>query len=98
MRDPARILVVDDIPDNVEILRMRLGSLGYEVVVAEDGEQALAVVRETPPDLILLDIMMPRIDGLEGGEATEGGCHVALHPGDPGDGQGEPRPDDGGGP
>ena len=64
MRDPARILVVDDIPDNVEILRMRLGSLGYEVVVAEDGEQALAVVRETPPDLILLDIMMPRIDGL----------------------------------
>jgi adenylate cyclase len=65
MRDPARILVVDDIPDNVEILRMRLGSLGYEVVVAQDGEQALAVVRETPPDLILLDIMMPRIDGLE---------------------------------
>src|SRR3982075_4588578 len=65
MRDPARILVVDDIPDNVEILRMRLGSLGYEVVVAEDGEQALAVVRETPPDLILLDIMMPKIDGLE---------------------------------
>jgi class 3 adenylate cyclase len=65
MRDPARILVVDDIPDNVEILRMRLGSLGYEVVVAEDGEQALAVVRETTPDLILLDIMMPKIDGLE---------------------------------
>ncbi len=65
MRDPARILVVDDIPDNVEILRMRLGSLGYEVVVAEDGERALAVVHETTPDLILLDIMMPRIDGLE---------------------------------
>jgi adenylate cyclase len=65
MRDPARILVVDDIADNVEILRMRLTSLGYEVVVAEDGEQALARVRETPPDLILLDIMMPKIDGLE---------------------------------
>ena len=42
MRDPARILVVDDVADNVEILRMRLSSLGYEVVVAEDGEQALA--------------------------------------------------------
>ena len=40
-------------------------SLGYEVVVAEDGEQALAKVRETLPDLILLDIMMPKIDGLE---------------------------------
>ena len=65
MRDPARILVVDDIADNVEILRMRLTSLGYEVVVAEDGEQALARVRETLPDLILLDIMMPKIDGLE---------------------------------
>ena len=65
MRDPARILVVDDVADNVEILRMRLTSLGYEVVVAEDGEQALARVRETLPDLILLDIMMPKIDGLE---------------------------------
>jgi class 3 adenylate cyclase len=65
MRDPARILVVDDIADNVEILRMRLTSLGYEVVVAEDGEQALARVREMLPDLILLDIMMPKIDGLE---------------------------------
>jgi len=65
MRDPARILVVDDVADNVEILRMRLESLGYEVVVAEDGEQALAVVREALPDLILLDIMMPKIDGLE---------------------------------
>ena len=65
MRDPARILVVDDVADNVEILRMRLESMGYEVVVAEDGEQALARVRETLPDLILLDIMMPKIDGLE---------------------------------
>jgi adenylate cyclase len=65
MRDPARILVVDDVADNVEILRMRLTSLGYEVVVAGDGEQALARVRETLPDLILLDIMMPKIDGLE---------------------------------
>ena len=65
MRDPARILVVDDVADNVEILRMRLESMGYEVVVAEDGERALSVVRETLPDLILLDIMMPKIDGLE---------------------------------
>jgi class 3 adenylate cyclase len=65
MRDPARILVVDDIADNVEILRTRLTSLGYEVVVAEDGELALAKVRETLPDLILLDIMMPKINGLE---------------------------------
>ena len=65
MRDPARILVVDDVADNIEILRTRLESMGYEVVVAEDGEQALTRVRETLPDLILLDIMMPKIDGLE---------------------------------
>ncbi len=65
MRNPARILVVDDVADNVEILRMRLESMGYEVVVAEDGEQALERVRETLPDLILLEIMMPKIDGLE---------------------------------
>ncbi len=65
MRDPARILVVDDVADNVEILRMRLESLGYEVVVAEDGEQALESVAKELPDLVLLDIMMPKIDGLE---------------------------------
>lgn len=65
MRDPARILVVDDVPDNVEILRMRLESLGYEIVTAVDGEQALAMVRETLPDLILLDIMMPKLSGYE---------------------------------
>ena len=65
MRNPARILVVDDIADNVEILRMRLESLGYEVGVAVDGEQALEKVRAELPDLVLLDIMMPKIDGLE---------------------------------
>jgi CheY-like chemotaxis protein len=42
MRTPARVLVVDDVADNVEILRMRLTSLGYEVIVAEDGEHAMA--------------------------------------------------------
>ena len=65
MRNPARILVVDDIADNVEILKTRLESLGYEVVVAVDGEQALAKVKAELPDLVLLDIMMPKIDGLE---------------------------------
>jgi class 3 adenylate cyclase len=65
MRNPARVLVVDDVADNVEILRMRLTSLGYEVVVASDGEEALAAVARETPDLVLLDIMMPKIDGLE---------------------------------
>jgi adenylate cyclase len=65
MRTPPRILVVDDMPANVHILELRLAAQGYEVLTATDGEQALAVAREAQPDLILLDVMMPRVDGLE---------------------------------
>ena len=65
MREPARILVVDDVADNVEILQMRLESQGYEVVTAGDGVEALEKTREVRPDLVLLDIMMPRMDGIE---------------------------------
>src|SRR5229473_5352218 len=65
MREPARILVVDDVPDNVDILRMRLESQGYEVVTAGDGVEALEKTRELLPDLVLLDIMMPKMDGIE---------------------------------
>ncbi len=65
MRDPPLILVVDDVPDNVEILQMRLESQGYEVVTARDGVEALEKTRELLPDLVLLDIMMPKMDGIE---------------------------------
>jgi adenylate cyclase len=65
VREPARILVVDDVPDNVEILQMRLESQGYEVVTAGDGVEALEKIRELRPDLVLLDIMMPMMDGIE---------------------------------
>jgi adenylate cyclase len=65
MRDPPLILVVDDVPDNVEILQMCLESQGYEVVTAEDGVEALVKTRELLPDLILLDVMMPKMDGIE---------------------------------
>jgi adenylate cyclase len=64
VHDPPRILVVDDMAENVDILKTRLESQGYEVVTAGDGEAALAVVRESRPDLILLDVMMPRLDGI----------------------------------
>ncbi len=65
MRSPPHILIVDDNAANVDILRARLTSHGYEILTAEDGEQALASARENTPDLILLDIMMPKIDGIE---------------------------------
>ena len=64
MRTPARILIADDNPDNVDILRTRLAAHGYEIVTAVDGEEALAVAREREPDLILLDVMMPKLDGI----------------------------------
>jgi adenylate cyclase len=65
VRTPPLILAVDDTPENLEILEMRLGSKGYAVSLARDGEEALSAARELRPDLILLDIMMPKIDGIE---------------------------------
>jgi class 3 adenylate cyclase len=58
-------MVVDDTPANVRMLETRLAREGYEVITAHDGEQALAAARSERPDLILLDIMMPKIDGIE---------------------------------
>ena len=63
--DRSRILIVDDNPDSLEILRARLESWGYRTQTAADGEEALNKIEAQPPDLILLDIMMPRVDGME---------------------------------
>jgi two-component system cell cycle response regulator len=60
-----RILVVDDHPDNVEIIHARLSSRGFRIETASDGEEALAKVLDNPPHLILLDVMMPLMDGYE---------------------------------
>ena len=60
---PARILVVDDVPENVRLLEAVLVPRGYEVVSAGDGIAALELVAERQPDLILLDVMMPGLDG-----------------------------------
>jgi two-component system response regulator VicR len=61
----ARILVVDDEPPIVEILAYNLKRANYEVFVARDGEEALDKARRELPDLIILDLMLPRLDGLE---------------------------------
>jgi serine phosphatase RsbU (regulator of sigma subunit) len=65
MREPPLILIVDDNPANVEILQMRLMANSYDVITATDGEMGLTMAIEKLPDLILLDIMMPKMDGLE---------------------------------
>ena len=65
MRTPPRILVVDDNPTNIKIVQTRLASEGYEIVTAADGEEALVAAHDQLPDLILLDVMMPRLDGIE---------------------------------
>src|SRR5438132_1140669 len=59
------ILVVDDDPDIARFVEVNLRSAGYEVAVAGDGEEALEKAGELRPDLVLLDVMMPRIDGFE---------------------------------
>src|SRR5215204_789909 len=62
---PETILIVDDTPANLGVLVVTLGDAGYQLMVAEDGEEALAQTAQTVPDLILLDVMMPGIDGFE---------------------------------
>jgi len=61
----AKILIVDDNPDLILVLKVRLESFGYEVAVAEDGVKCLEKVASDKPDLILLDILMPEMDGFQ---------------------------------
>lgn len=62
---PDTVLIVDDMPENLSILHDALDDAGYKVLVATHGEAALARARQTLPDMILLDAIMPGIDGFE---------------------------------
>ncbi|OFW61450.1 MAG: hypothetical protein A2V52_03520 [Actinobacteria bacterium RBG_19FT_COMBO_54_7] len=66
-----KILVMDDDPDIIDALDTLLGGEGYEVITAHDGEEGLAKIREEYPDMIILDMLMPRLDGY--------GVYKALH-------------------
>jgi DNA-binding response OmpR family regulator len=62
---PPKILVVDDEPDALEVLAFKLREAGYAVVLAKDGAEALEMARNELPSLIVLDVMLPEIDGLD---------------------------------
>jgi len=62
---PARVLIADDNPQGAELLEAYLAETNYDVRMAADGEETLRQVRAWKPDLILLDIMMPKISGFE---------------------------------
>lgn len=65
LKDPQGILIVDDNPTNLEVLSESLSQEGFQIAVALDGESALEQISYHPPELILLDVMMPGIDGFE---------------------------------
>ncbi len=65
MRPRFRVLVVDDEPDVLEMLRIMLTEKGFDVVIAQDALSGLRAAYQAPPDAILLDVMMPNVDGFE---------------------------------
>jgi two-component system cell cycle response regulator len=78
--DSARILIVDDHEDNVELLRARLDAWGYQTECASDGAEALLKIEASPPDLVLLDVMMPKIDGIEVAKRVKGNPALPFIP------------------
>jgi two-component system, OmpR family, response regulator MprA len=74
----TQILVVEDDSKVASMLQRGLAFEGYRVVVAHDGEQALRAARENPPDLVILDVMLPGIDGLEVARRLRRGSDVAV--------------------
>jgi CheY-like chemotaxis protein len=76
----TRILAVDDHTDNLLLLQQLLNLEGYEVEVATSGEEAVAKVEAKPPDLLLLDIAMPRVDGYEVIQRIRRNCNIPFVP------------------
>src|SRR5262245_34512784 len=77
---PARILIVDDEPLNVDYLEQELEGLGFETETAASGPEALERVAAAPPDLVLLDVMMPGMDGISVLRILKGDPETRLVP------------------
>jgi adenylate cyclase len=80
MHNPPRILIVDDNETNRDILLTRLGTHGYELIQAADGEEAIAAAHKSLPDLILLDVMMPKLDGIEATKRLKADASLPFMP------------------
>jgi len=80
LRVPARVLVVDDIPQNRHLLERLLAGEGYSVSAAADGAIALSMVAAEPPDLIISDVDMPHVDGIEFCRRVKGNAETRLVP------------------
>jgi diguanylate cyclase (GGDEF)-like protein len=76
----TRVLIVDDHEDNIELLRARLEAWGFATESAGDGQEALKRIDQSPPDLILLDVMMPNIDGIEVARRVKGNRSLPFIP------------------
>ncbi len=76
----AQILVVDDVPANIKLLEAKLNSEYYDVITAKDGFEAIAKTKEHKPDLILLDVMMPGMDGFEACQKIKADAEVSHIP------------------
>src|SRR5262249_29298853 len=74
----GRILIAEDVEDLLEVTCLTVRKLGYEVVAARDGEEALAVAAATRPDLAIVDIMMPRMHGIDVLKALRGEHGVGV--------------------
>ena len=71
MPNSKKILVVDDVPVNIQLLVTYLSVEGYDVISAKNGHDAMKAVKEHQPDLVLLDVMMPKMNGFEVCEAIK---------------------------
>ena len=81
IRGAGTILVVDDLQGNLELLKGLLTREGYAVHTAADGEAALAAVAREAPDVVLLDVTMPKLDGFEVCRRSRSLGHAGLRPG-----------------
>ena len=70
-KEDIKILLVDDEPDILEILKYNLSSEGYKIYTAKNGIEAVEKAKKKTPDLIILDVMMPEMDGVEACEVIE---------------------------